>query len=175
MVNIDCLILIAYLLVLHAFWLSWGSWCNWTVSIILLDDFLFLAVVLIHLWIVLMDWNKLFYIGRFTTWSWRQHTSIRWSIFVFFIIIHHLRKIKTFIFLFLWNWFISTFLFNTCLRSLWTNGSLKILESKVSLNNSLYCSHVWISIDMESFNKLAYMIWALPLLYSLEETQVYNK
>ena len=166
------LIWIDILIVLHAFYLSWRCRCAWAIYISLLILFL---TVLIHLWIILMNRNELFYIRRFSVRSWRQQTSIRWRIFIFLIIIHHLRKIKSVNFLVIYNRLIITFLFDTCLWSFWAYRNLKILKSDISFNYSLNRSHIRISIDMESFNILAYMVRTLPLLYSLEKTEIYNK
>jgi hypothetical protein len=138
---------------------------------------LFLRLILIHLGAALVRRNKLFYICWLTIRSWRKHISIgwRWRILVLFFIIHHLWKVKAFNFIFLSNWPVGTLLFDTRQRSLRTYRNLKILESKVSLNNSLHSSHIWIGINMKSFDKLAHMVRALPLLNSLKEAKVNNQ
>lgn len=138
---------------------------------------MFLRLILIHLGTALVSRNKLFYICWLAIRSWRKHISIgwRWRILVLFVIIHHLWKVKTFNFIFLSNWPVGTLLFDTRQRSLRTYRNLKILESKVSLNNSLHSPHIWIGIDMKSFDKLAHMIRALPLLNSFEEAKVNNQ
>lgn len=145
--------------------MSWRGWCTWTISVILLILFL---TVLIHLWIVLINRNELFYVRRFSIGSWWKHASIWRSIFIFFIVIYHLRKIKSFYFLFINSGFIIAFLFNTCLWSFWAYRNLKILKCNIGFNDSLNCSHVRVGINMECFNELTHMVRTLPLLHSLK-------
>jgi hypothetical protein len=170
------ILIVIFLLILQVFCLSNWSWSWWAVRLICL--FLF--------WIVVTHWcdlmsvmngNKLFYIRRFSIRSRWQRVSIRWirRIFLFSIIINHLRKIKPFrILLFFNHRSIVTYLFNTCLRSFWTNRNLLILKFKICFNNPLNSSHIWIAINMKWFNVLRNMIWTFPLLYPFEKTKINN-
>ena len=46
--------------------------------------------------------------------------------------------------------------------------SLLTLEVEISFNNSIDRSHIWVAIDVESPHKLGYILWVLPLLYTLK-------
>jgi hypothetical protein len=126
------ILLFTCLLILHIFCLSNRGGCRRSICSVCL--FLF-WVIIAHrrIWLGIISRNKLLYIRRFSIRSRWKHISIRrvWWIFLFLIIIHHLRKIKTFkiLLLFFNHRSIVTFLFYTCLRSFWTSWKLLILKS----------------------------------------------